>query len=171
MEYSWRRTESSQALEWVMRRNCALSPRQLGIWFVAIGSASMLVALGMFLAGAWVVLPFACVEVLGLGTAFVVYARHATDFERVVVQSDGVFVERGSTAAGGGTTEERCAAAGSWVRVEYGGQRRELVRLVSHQRAVEVGRFVPEHLRPRLALELRSALHGFPSARLAAADS
>lgn len=158
LEYSWCHTESPQSHEWVMRRNCALSPQQLGFWFLAIASISLLVAFGMYAAGAWVVLPFACVEILGLGTAFVVYARHATDFERVVVQSEGVVVDRGSSAESPTGIRERCMVPGSWIRVEYGGQRRELVKLVSHRRSVEVGRFVPEHLRPRLAQEFRLAL-------------
>jgi uncharacterized membrane protein len=142
-----------------MRRNCALSPRQLGAWFLAIASASLLVAFGMYVAGAWVVLPFACVEVVGLGAAFVVYARHVTDFERVVVKSDGVVVDRGSSPESPGATRERCTVSGSWVRVEYSGKRRELVKLVSHRSCVEVGRFVPEHLRLRLAQEFRIALN------------
>jgi uncharacterized membrane protein len=132
---------------------------------LAIASLSLLVAFGMYAAGAWVVLPFACIEVLGLGTAFVVYARHATDFERVVVQFDGVVVDRGSSPEGLGATRERCTVFGSWVRVEYGGKRRELVKLVSHRSCVEVGRFVPEHLRSRLAQEFRIALNTSLGAR------
>jgi len=137
----------------------------LGIWFLAIASVSLLVAFGMYAAGAWVVLPFACVEILGLATAFVVYARHATDFERVVVQSEGVVVDRGSSPESSSTASERCIVPGSWIRVEYGGKRRELVKLVSHRSSVEDGRFVPEHLRSRLAQELRLALNNPASVR------
>jgi len=159
LEYSRDHSESSEKREWLMRRNCALSPRQLGLWFLAIASVSMVVAMGMVIAGAWVVMPFVCVEILGLATAFVVYARHATDFERVVLQSDGVYVDRGSASASFATKREQCAGPGAWVRVEYEGKRRELVRLVSQRRAVEIGTYVPEHLRPRLAQELRIALN------------
>jgi len=65
-----------------MRRNCALTPCQLAVWFAAVSSLSIAVATFFALAGAWMVLPFAFLEVAALGIAFVVYARHAADFER-----------------------------------------------------------------------------------------
>lgn len=109
-----------------MRRNCALTPCQLAVWFAAVSSLSIAVATFFALAGAWMVLPFAFLEVAALGIAFVVYARHAADFERIVVQSGGLVVER-STAS----RLERTEVPLDWIRVEYQGQRRELVKLVS----------------------------------------
>ncbi|NDG57663.1 MAG: DUF2244 domain-containing protein, partial [Betaproteobacteria bacterium] len=41
-----------------MRRNCALSPKQLALWFAAISSVSIAVGCFFALAGAWMVLPF-----------------------------------------------------------------------------------------------------------------
>ncbi|MFM1941012.1 MAG: hypothetical protein RLY32_2754 [Pseudomonadota bacterium] len=58
-----------------MRRNCALTPCQLAVWFLAVSSLSIAVATFFAFAGAWMVLPFAFLEVAALGIAFVVYAR------------------------------------------------------------------------------------------------
>lgn len=155
MDYSWNCTEDVDSRQWLMRRNCALTPCQLAVWFAAVSSLSIAVATFFALAGAWMVLPFAFLEVAALGIAFVVYARHAADFERIVVQSGGLVVER-STAS----RLERTEVPLDWIRVEYQGQRRELVKLVSQGRFCEVGRFVPEHQRSSLAKELRSACLG-----------
>jgi len=40
------------------------------------------------------VLPFTCLEVLALGVAFFVYARHAADYERIVLAPRRLVVER-----------------------------------------------------------------------------
>ncbi len=44
---------------------------------------SLLVASLLVWAGAWLVLPFTGIELLAVGVAFVVYARHAVDYERI----------------------------------------------------------------------------------------
>jgi uncharacterized membrane protein len=104
------------------------------------------------------VLPFACIEVLALGAAFVLYARHAADYERIVVGRDCLLVE---TCRGDRLRREQCAPA--WTRVEYSGTRRELIGLVAAGRRIEVGRFVPESDRFDLARQLRSTLQGIRS--------
>ncbi|NDA52412.1 MAG: DUF2244 domain-containing protein [Betaproteobacteria bacterium] len=157
MEYSWNCTEAVDSHQWLMRRNCALSPKQLALWFAAISSVSIAVGCFFALAGAWMVLPFAFLEVTALAIAFVVYARHAADFERIVFQSEGLLVERCM-----GNFVERTEVPLNWLRIEYQGQRRELVKLVSAGKFCEVGRFVPEHQRNQLAKQLRRACSGAP---------
>jgi len=48
---------------------------------------------GFAIAGAWLILPFAGLEVLGLAAAFVVYARHAADYERIELHGGRLQVE------------------------------------------------------------------------------
>jgi uncharacterized membrane protein len=43
--------------------------------FVALGAVTLLIGVGFALVGAWLVLPFAGLEVLALGAAFVCRAR------------------------------------------------------------------------------------------------
>ncbi|WP_373281449.1 DUF2244 domain-containing protein [Herbaspirillum rubrisubalbicans] len=50
---------------------------------------SLTVALGFTLHGAWTILFFSVIELLAVGAAMLVYARHATDCEVVALESGG----------------------------------------------------------------------------------
>jgi uncharacterized membrane protein len=158
MQHPWIHVASSQGQEWLLKRNCSLSPRQLALIFGSLASVSLGIAVAFASRGAWMVLPFACIEVLALGAAFVVYARHAADYERIVLCRDCLLVE---TCRGDRLRREQCAPA--WTRVEYSGTRRELIGLVAEGRRIDVGRFVPESERRDLATQLRVELQGIRS--------
>ena len=55
--------------------NCSISPRGLLRVYVGLVLIVLAIGVGFALAGAWPVLPFAGLEALMLGVAFVVYAR------------------------------------------------------------------------------------------------
>lgn len=158
MRYPWIHVASDRQQEWLLKRNCSLAPRQLAVIFGGLALVSLSIATLFAARGAWLVLPFACIEVLALGTAFVVYARHAADYERIVLCRDCLLVE---TCRGERLRREQCAPA--WTRVEYAGTRRELIGLVAAGRRIDVGRFVPESERRDLATQLRAQLHGIRS--------
>jgi len=155
MQYPWIHVASAHQQEWLLKRNCSLAPRQLAIVFASLAAVSLGIAAFFAVQGAWMVLPFACVEVLALGVAFVVYARHAADYERIVLCRDCLLVE---TCWAERLRREECAPA--WTRVEYTGSRRELIGLVAEGRRIDVGRFVPEADRRQLARQLQLQLHG-----------
>lgn len=139
--------------QWLVRRNCALSPRQLGAWFGTLAVVSVGLA-GVFAAhGAWLVLPFTAVELLALGIAFVAYARHAGDYERIVVTPERIVVER---CLAGKTAQEEVGP--QWARIEYESGRRGVIRLVAGRQRVAIGRFLPEECREKLVRELRASL-------------
>src|SRR5687768_13428797 len=75
-------------LEWLLRRNCSLAPRQ----FIAVlGSLALLaaaIAALFWSQGAPLVVPFASLELLALVVALIAYTRHATDRERLLL-ADG----------------------------------------------------------------------------------
>jgi uncharacterized membrane protein len=158
MQHSWIHVASAQQQEWLLKRNCSLAPRQLAVIFGSLAGVSLCIAAVFATRGAWMVLPFACIEVLALGAAFVVYARHAADYERIVLCRDCLLVE---TCRGERLRREQCTSA--WIRVEYAGTRRELIGLVTAGRRIDVGRFVPESERSRLARQLRTQLQGIRS--------
>ncbi len=83
--------------DWLMKRNCSLSPRQVGWFYLSIFTVSLAIALFFAVQGSWLVLPFAGLDLLGLGIALLVYARHATDYERVSI-NDGVLVVETASA-------------------------------------------------------------------------
>lgn len=153
MQHPWIHVASAHRQEWLLKRNCSLAPGHLAVIFGSLAAVSLGIA-AMFAAwGAWLVLPFAFVEVLALGVAFVVYARHAADYERIVLCHDCLMVE---TCRAERLRREECVPA--WTRVEYSGTRRELIGLVAAGRRIDVGRFVPESDRRRLARQLKVQL-------------
>jgi uncharacterized membrane protein len=105
--------------------------------------------------GAWLVVPFAVLEVSALGLAFLIYARHAGDYEWIQVVSGEVTVELASASK-----VSRSVLAAPWVRVEYRGLPRDLVQLKCGKQRLAVGRFVPDATRKALAQELRTVLAG-----------
>ncbi len=138
---------------WVLRRNCALTPRQSCIAFLAVGATSVVVSLAWALSGAWIVLPFLLVELLVLALAFLIYARHATDREHVTLAEDSVCVEvvRGSRT-------DRCEIPRQWLRCGMDNDQSGLIRLVSSKKEVLIGQFVSRADRERFYNEFKLAL-------------
>jgi uncharacterized membrane protein len=139
--------------QWELRRNCSFSPRQLATVFGSLAVLSLLIAGFFWTMGAPFVLAFAGLEILALGTAFVVYARHATDGELVRLAGGSLEVER---RQGNQCRIERFNPR--WVRVEADGLQGRAIRLGESGRAVEIGRYVNAQQRAAFAKELRSAL-------------
>jgi uncharacterized membrane protein len=54
-----------------------MSPAGLAVAFATLAAITLAIGAGFAMIGAWLVLPFAGLEVLMLGVAFVVYARRA----------------------------------------------------------------------------------------------
>ena len=54
-----------------------MSPAGLAVAFGALAALTLAIGVGFAIAGAWLVLPFAGLEVLMLGAAYFVYARRA----------------------------------------------------------------------------------------------
>lgn len=68
-----------------MRPNRSLSPVGRHLWFGLIASATFVFAGALSVIGAWMVLPYAGVEIVFLWCAFQLIARHDTDYERISV--------------------------------------------------------------------------------------
>jgi uncharacterized membrane protein len=77
----------------VTKRNCSIAPMPLCVWFAAVGAFALLIAAGWSLQGAWLILPFAGIEVLALIAAFAWQARSAGDFERISVRERRLVIE------------------------------------------------------------------------------
>jgi uncharacterized membrane protein len=58
-----------------------MSPAAMLRVFVVLGFIPLAIGAGFAALGAWMVLPFAGLEVLLLGVAFVVYARRVADYD------------------------------------------------------------------------------------------
>ena len=140
-------------MRWVLRRNCSVTPRQMLGFYVSMCVVSLAIATGFALHGAAVVLVFAGVELLVLGGALMVYARHATDADTLTLSGQSLAVEQ---TAGGVTRTTHFRA--EWVTVEPSREDGSLVELSGQGQQVHVGRFLRPEMRAVLARELRLAL-------------
>lgn len=154
------------ALTWTLKRNCAMAPRQVLGCYGLVCVLSLLVAGGFWSQGVTMVLPFASLELLALGVALLVYARHAGDGDRIELQRHRLVVEHSC-----GATLERVEFLPEWVRVEPLAGDQSLIELSGQGRCITVGRLVRPELRKQLAQELRLALRRtrWPEAAPAAA--
>jgi len=140
-------------VEWVLKRNCSITPRQLFGVYLSLCALSLAIASGFAWVGASPVLAFAGVELLLVGAALLVYARHATDHERITLAGQALCVEHQH-----GTRTERSEFRAERVRVEPLSSDRSLIEVGAQGRTVRVGRYLRPDLRPSLAQELRAAL-------------
>lgn len=148
-------TMSEQGVEWSLKRNCSVTPAQLGYLYASMCILSMGVAGFFWSQGATLVLPFAVMELVAVGAAFLVYARHATDNERIRLL-EGRLVVEWETAG----RSSSCEFAREWVRVEPRPDAGQLIEVRGGGRSVRVGRFLRSDQRPLLAREIRLALRG-----------
>jgi hypothetical protein len=77
---------SSQRIHWFLKRNCSATPSQLVWLYVSLCSASLGIGAVFWVGSAPPVLPFAGLELAAVGFAFVLYARQATDGEKIALQ-------------------------------------------------------------------------------------
>ena len=146
-------TVSGRNIHWFLKRNCSVTPAQLGWLYASLCVVSLGIGTFFWFQGAKLVLPFAWLELAAVGAAFLVYARHATDGEKISLQGQHLVVELESAGK-----LERAEFDREWVRVEPGAGDRSLIELSARGRSVNVGRFVRPELRPALAREIRMAL-------------
>src|SRR5438094_125703 len=85
--------EGARGFSVILKRNCSISPAGLACVFAALGVAALAIGTGFALAGAWLILPFAGLEVLLLAAAFLLQARHATDYERIELDRERLAIE------------------------------------------------------------------------------
>jgi uncharacterized membrane protein len=147
------RVGAEWAIDWVLQRSNSLAPRQLLAFYASLCVLSLGIAAGFWVQGARMVMPFAGLEMLAVGVALWVVARHAADSERIELRDDRLTVEHAS-----GSRMERVEFQPAWVRVEPGHGDRSLIELSGQGRRIAVGRFVRPEQRSQLASELRWAL-------------
>ncbi len=137
----------------MLSRNCALSPRQVGAFYLSLVAASAIIAIVFLLRGAWMILPFSVIEMTALGIALLVYTRHAVDCERVSLGDGALEIE---SVDGNKRSVLRIDPRAARVEVEARPKIR--VAVVARGERVVLGRFVSERERRRFAVELRRAL-------------
>jgi uncharacterized membrane protein len=140
--------------EWLLKRNCSMSPRQLLAALAGLCLGIFVFSLPfVLLYGAWLVLVYAILEVVALAAAFVHYARHARDHEHIVLADGSLLVECVEAER-----VRQIRLEPNWIRVVTPRRYGDLIRLECGRYAVQVGRFVTAERRRLVAEELRREL-------------
>ena len=146
---------ASSRQRFVIRSNCSLSWRGALRFYLGMVAVSFGIAFFFALRGAWLVLPFAGLEMALLGAALYIVGRRCRRRQEVWLDGDRLEVVSPETG-------ERQYFQRAWARVELepARHRGHPARLLvgSHRRRVEVGAGLTEHERERLAVALRAAL-------------
>jgi len=139
----------------VVRPNCSLSSaaRHFSLCFFA--SVSFGIALVFAWLGAWLILPFAGMEVGLLVWAFRHFTLHADDYDKITIEEDRLLVELRVA-----NQLSRHEFNRHWAQVvcvsDSSGARQPALR--SHGRQVLVGRHLTSEAKEALAKELRIRL-------------
>jgi uncharacterized membrane protein len=152
-------TEHGHALRWELRRNCCLTPLQLGAVFASTAAVSLGIGAVFWWLGFAAVAAFALAEVVGLALALLAYARHACDADTLTLDDQGLFIEQRC-----GQTTRRIALHRAWARLDGRRPRGAPVRVCEGLQAVQVGAHVRPALRDQFVGELERALRCGPQA-------
>lgn len=139
--------------EWLLKRNCSLSPRQLAVAYALLCAISFLIGMIFCLFGVWQELAFSTLEMVLVALAFLYYARHACDCEHIVLE-EGVLLTEQMQA---GQNRKTCLDP-YWTRIVLPGRAHELINLESKGVKIAVGRFITQEKRQQIAQELRQQL-------------
>lgn len=142
----------------IARPNCSLSPASRLVFLCGLVCVTFGIALLFAWAGAWLILPFAGLEVGVLWWAFHHIAQHAQDYEKITIQGDRVTVESQNAQQFSRQEFNR-----HWAQLSVHRPARGTCRLAlrSHGRERELGRHLSSAQRVALANQLRMQLrHG-----------
>ena len=148
-------TVSGQTIDWSLRRQCPVTSAQLGWLYASLCVVTLGAGAIFWRHGARLVLSLGGLELIVVGLAFVFYARHASDGEKIALREGRLVVE----LENGGSCE-RTEFLQDQVRIEPEASDRSLIEVSGQGRSVKVGRYVRPELRAALAREIRLALRG-----------
>lgn len=121
--------------------------------FVGLSLVSLIIASAFFWIGASLVLPFTLIEITVLFIAFVYYAVHATDYEKLTLSDSSVHIERKI-----GFATSQVEMVRSLTRLGNLSLKNELIELKQGQQSVYFGQFIHSNLRPLLAKQISSRM-------------
>jgi len=142
--------EDKRGFSLTLKRNCSISPAGLACVFAALAIAVLAIGAGFALLGAWLILPFAGLEVLLLAGAFLLQARHATDYERIELAGDRLRID---VADGARTARYELDARRVRIAMDEGA-----LVLRGPRETLQLGRHLDAAARAAFATELKRRL-------------
>jgi uncharacterized membrane protein len=138
----------------IAKRNCSLqnAERWRVFWFAALVSG--LIAVGFAAFGAWLILPFAGLELAALYVAFRQFERDCNDYEQIQIRGDHLLVE---SCTGG--RSRRFESNRRWTQVVISKSPHSCrVAIRSHGREIEFGTLLNDTERLTAARRLQELL-------------
>lgn len=140
----------------VVRRNNAIAPLANVKLLIVMVVLTLIVALSFVQIGAWLVLPFAGLELLAFAVAFHFLTLHANDFESITIVDETVIVEKYALKK-----STKAVFQLYWAQVNLRKKANGMNALFvgSHGKEVEFGRgFINDEQRSTLVKEIRLIL-------------
>ena len=130
-----------------------MTPGQLLKFYLALVCLSVTVAIGFLLAGVKIILIFTAIELTAVTTGFLIYCRHALDFEEIEI-SDTRLVIRKFIAYKETVVEFNTR----WARLSPPQEHEKVFSIAQTGQSVELGQFLRREQLKSLVTELRAYL-------------
>ncbi len=141
----------------LIRPNCSLTWLGMVRFYIGMVAVSFGIAVVFALKGAWLILPFAGLEMLVLGAALYVVAKRGSRWQMVSIQGDQVEVVEHDSKCARQQIFQRAWAQVTLEQARIKGYPSRLT-IRSHGRAVEIAGYLTDTEREHLAHELRQAM-------------
>lgn len=138
---------------WQIRRNCALSPRQLLQFYIALVCLSFIVAIGFLLAGVWVIAIFTIIEISAVTIGFLIYCRHTLDSETIEINGKRLIVKKFI-----GYKEKIYEFNTQWAKIEASLENAKTFFITQSDLRVEIGQFIRQEQQLPLIAAVRRYL-------------
>ena len=138
---------------WQMRRNCALTPKQLLHFYIALVCLSLLVATGFLLAGIWVIPIFTALELSAVTIGFLLYCRHALDCETIEIDGNRLIVKKFISYR-----EAIYEFNAQWAKIELPLEDSKVFFISQSNLRVEIGQFIRQEQQLSLIASVRAHL-------------
>jgi len=141
------------AKRWQMRRNCALTPKQLLKFYIVLVCLSLIVAIGFFMAGVWVIPIFTTLELTAVTIGFLIYCRHALDCETIEIEGKRLLVKKFI-----GYKETLYEFNTQWAKIELPIEGSKIFNISQSNLQVELGQFIRHEQQLALIAQVRTYL-------------
>jgi uncharacterized membrane protein len=138
---------------WQMRRNCALTPKQLLQFYMALVCLSLIVASGFLLAGIWVIPIFTALELSAVTVGFLIYCRHALDCETIEIDGNRLIVKKFISYK-----EAIYEFNTQWAKIETPLEDSKVFFISQSNLRVEIGQFIRQEQQQSLIASVRAHL-------------
>ena len=138
---------------WQIRRNCALTPQQLLWFYIALVCLSLIVGIGFFFAGVWMIPVFTTLELTAVTIGFLIYCRHALDCETIEIEGQRLLIKKFI-----GYRETVYEFNAQWAKIEPPLEGSKTFFITQSDLRVELGQFIRQEQQIPLIASLRRYL-------------